>query len=293
MTNTELLEVKGPGPDWDELQSPPAEALATPDHLEGQDDLDLHKAQGHLLLALMGKRVLRPGGMELTRCMIEALAVGPEDQVVELAPGLGATAALALACMPLTYTGVDHDPRMVDQLRARLEGPGRRFLLGHAAHTGLPGSSVDKVYGEAMLTMHADHRKREIIREAYRILKPGGSYAIHELGLTPPAITATDKATIHRELAQAIRVNARPLTAAEWEELLVQEGFRVRWQHAAAMRLLEPGRMIADEGLLRTLRIAWNIVRLPAARGRILTMRRVFRKHRKHINAVAFIAVKA
>ncbi|MEZ4790281.1 MAG: hypothetical protein R2811_09715 [Flavobacteriales bacterium] len=35
--------------------------------LEGQDDLDLHKAQGHLLLARMGKRVLRPGGMELTR----------------------------------------------------------------------------------------------------------------------------------------------------------------------------------------------------------------------------------
>ena len=116
MTNTELLEVKGPGPDWDELQSPPAEALATPDHLEGQDDLDLHKAQGHLLLALMGKRVLRPGGMELTRCMIEALAVGPEDQVVELAPGLGTTAALAWPACRLPYTGVDHDPRMVDQL---------------------------------------------------------------------------------------------------------------------------------------------------------------------------------
>jgi len=293
MMNNELQDMYGHGSDTDELQVPQPEASPVTAHMMEPDDLDLHKAQGHLLLARMGKRVLRPGGLELTHRMIEALAIGPADEVAELAPGLGTTAALALAHGPLAYTGVDHDPRMVDQLRARLEGPGRRFLLGHAAHTGIPGSSVDKVYGEAMLTMHADHRKREIIREAYRILKPGGSYAIHELGLTPPTITATDKATIQRDLAQAIRVNARPLTAAEWEELLVQEGFQVRWQRTAAMRLLEPVRMIADEGLLRTLRIAWNIARRPAARTRILTMRRVFRRYRPHINAVAFVAVKA
>ena len=246
---------------------------------------------GHWLLARLGKRVLRPGGRELTHRMLDAATL-PGAEVVELAPGLGHTARQILTYVPAGYTGVEADEDAAKVSRDAVEGAGH-VVVASAEHTGLPDASADVVVGEAMLTMHADHRKREIIREAYRILKPGGSYAIHELGLTPPAITATDKATIHRELAQAIRVNARPLTAAEWEELLVQEGFRVRWQHAAAMRLLEPGRMIADEGLLRTLRIAWNIVRLPAARGRILTMRRVFRKHRKHINAVAFIAVKA
>ena len=45
--------------------------------------------------------------------------------------------------------------------------------------------SKDKIIGEAMITMHADHRKSEIVREAHRILKKGGLYAVHELGLTP------------------------------------------------------------------------------------------------------------
>ncbi|MEZ4790282.1 MAG: class I SAM-dependent methyltransferase [Flavobacteriales bacterium] len=216
----------------------------------------------------------------------------PEDQVVELAP-LGTTAALALACMPLTYTGDLMTRVNVDQLRARPKGPGRRFPCSHAAHTGIPGSSVDKVYGA-----YAHHACRppqaRRSSEAYRILKPGGSYAIYELGLTPPGDHGYGQGTPSiASSAQTIRVNARPLTAAEWEELLLQEGFQVRWQRTAAMRLLEPGRMIADEGLLRTLRIAWNIVRRPAARGRVLTMRRVFRRYREHINALAFVAVKA
>ena len=50
------------------------------------------KLQGHWVLARAGKRVLRPGGLELTRQMLSALAIGQRDRVVEFAPGLGVTA---------------------------------------------------------------------------------------------------------------------------------------------------------------------------------------------------------
>ncbi|MFP4173650.1 MAG: SAM-dependent methyltransferase, partial [Candidatus Hydrogenedentota bacterium] len=36
----------------------------------------MERMPGHWVLAQMGKRVLRPGGMELTRAMLEALAIG-------------------------------------------------------------------------------------------------------------------------------------------------------------------------------------------------------------------------
>jgi hypothetical protein len=49
---------------------------------------------GYVLLARMGKRVLRPGGRELTREVLRGLAIGGADEVVEFAPGLGATAQL-------------------------------------------------------------------------------------------------------------------------------------------------------------------------------------------------------
>ena len=64
---------------------------------------------GHWLLARLGKRVLRPGGAGLTRRLLaEAAPTGAE--VVELAPGLGRTAAEILAARPASYTGVDADP---------------------------------------------------------------------------------------------------------------------------------------------------------------------------------------
>ena len=43
--------------------------------------------QGHWVLARLGKRILRPGGMEMTRKMIEKINVSTEDEVEEFAPG--------------------------------------------------------------------------------------------------------------------------------------------------------------------------------------------------------------
>lgn len=253
---------------------------------------DLGKAQGHWILARMGKKVLRPGGRELTTKLVDSLEIGPKDDIAEFAPGLGFTAALALQCHPSSYTGIELDADAAALLHKRLGGPGRVIVRGSATATGLPGACMDKVFGEAMLTMQADYRKQEIVREAHRILRPGGRYAIHELGLTPDTIGTMHKATVQRDLAMTIRVNARPLTGPEWTRLLEREGFAVRHIAVSPMRLLELGRMVDDEGFLRTLRIGLNILRHPVALRRIMDMHRVFREHRTNINAIALMAVK-
>lgn len=46
------------------------------------------KPPGHWLLVRLGKRVLRPGGLSLTRPLLESLAIQP-SAVVKFAPGLG------------------------------------------------------------------------------------------------------------------------------------------------------------------------------------------------------------
>jgi hypothetical protein len=60
------------------------------------EGLKTEKMPGHWVLARLGKRVLRPGGMELTRRMLERLAIKPSDEVIEFAPGMGTTARLTL-----------------------------------------------------------------------------------------------------------------------------------------------------------------------------------------------------
>lgn len=250
------------------------------------------KAQGHWLLAKMGKKVLRPGGRELSEKMIDALDINSNDNIVEFAPGIGKTAAYLLSKKPKNYTGVDADEDVVGNLGSKLGNEHTKFILANAAQTGLNDNSVDKLVGEAMLTMHADHRKSEIVKEAHRILKKGGLYAIHELGLTPDGIAEDAKAEISRELALSIKVNARPLTAEEWEEILTAEGFKIKKVFTSGMLLLERKRMIEDEGLMRSLKIGFNIMTHPQEKKRILEMRKVFRKYNDNMNAVALIAEK-
>ncbi len=253
---------------------------------------DIANAPGHWILAKMGKKVLRPGGKALTTKLVEQLNITPEDDMVEFAPGLGFTAGLVFAHKPKSYVGIDTNATVVRQLSKKFRSSKYTFLEGNAAKSGLKGQSCDKVYGEAMLTMHADHRKAEIIGEAYRILRPGGYYAIHELGLTPDTMDEQRKAEIQKNLARSIRVNARPLTTTEWQALLENEGFEVKAMATNPMHLLEPGRMIDDEGLFNTLKIAFNILRNRKAFRRILEMQRVFRKYQQDMNAIMMVAQK-
>lgn len=252
----------------------------------------MNKQQGHWLLAKMGKKVLRPGGKELTLKMIDNLVVNNDDVVVEFAPGLGLTAEITLAKNPENYIGIELDEEAAEKLRKKFAKKNVQIINKNAAETELPEQVANKVYGEAMLTMQADHRKREIIREAHRILKPGGLYAVHELGLTPNDIAPEAKATIQRELAQVIRVNARPLTVSEWSEIIESEGFKIIKVETNPMHLLEKKRMIQDEGFFRTLKIGFNILTNPDARKRIRAMRKVFRTYENNLNAVAIVAEK-
>jgi len=69
-------------------------------------------------------------------------------------------------------------------------------------------------------------------------------------------------------------------------------GLTIVAKHTAPMHLLEPVRLVKDEGLLRALRFAWNVLTHAAARRRVLTMRRVFRKYSNHLAAITVVATK-
>lgn len=253
----------------------------------------MHSEQGHWVLAKMGKKVLRPGGKELTLKLVEELSIQAEDEVVEFAPGMGFTAAMLLEKSPKSYTGVELNKEAADRLQKIMGArPGRKIINATAAKTGLAGASKDKVIGEAMLTMQAYHRKIEIIKEAYRVLKPGGLYGIHELGLTPDNLDEGVKKDIQKNLAKLMHVNARPLTKTEWVELLQSQGFQVKAAYASPMRLLEPERLIQDEGIFGALKIGYNLMTHPREKKRVVEMRQVFRKYRDYLTAYAIVIEK-
>lgn len=258
---------------------------------EGTDDIK--RLQGHWVLAKLGKRVLRPGGLELTRRLVAAAAPGPDDRIVEFGPGTGRTAAMLLAPGPASYIGVDPNPNVTPQLRGVLgRHPQARLVEASAADTGLPAAEASLVIGEAMLTMQPEHTKRAIVAEAARLLTPGGRYAIHELSLTPDDCPEEVAVEVSRALSRSIKVGARPLTAPGWAALLAEAGLVVEWTSTHPMRLLEPSRLVADEGVLGAVRFAVNVARHRQARARIRAMRATFRAHADHLAAVALVARK-
>lgn len=253
-------------------------------------DRDAEHVAGHWLLARLGKRVLRPGGIELTRTLLR-LAKLTDADVLEFAPGLGRTATEIIAAHPRSYVGAEQNPDAARLVTDIVAGHGE-VRVADAEKTGLPDASRDVVIGEAMLTMQGEKAKNAIVAEAARVLRPGGRYAIHELALTPDSLGDAIKTDVQQSLARSIKVNARPLTIAEWSKLLAEHGLVVDEVETVPMALLEPRRLISDEGLFGALRFAKNLILQPDARRRVLTMRQTFRKYKKEMAAVAIVAHK-
>lgn len=247
--------------------------------------------QGHWLLAKIGKRVLRPGGEKLTRRMLEQVPARNGD-IVEFAPGLGRTTRLILDRSPASYRGVDKDPAIAAIITRLVAPVGGVCIEADAADSTLQSDSADAVIGEAMLSMQGERGKRAIVHEAFRLLRPGGTYALHELGLQPDNLPQVTKDRILKDLAHAIHVNARPLTAEEWRELLESEGFEVSWSGTEPMALLRMRRNLADEGLSGVIRITANVLSDKEIRKRVLTMRSTFNKYAKELTGIAFVVRK-
>jgi len=250
------------------------------------------KMPGHWVLAQLGKRVLRPGGIQLTRQMLAALGIKRTDDVIEFAPGMGVTARQALKCSPHSYTAIERDDDAAKIVNSYLTGIEQRCVIGNASNTGLDNECATVVYGEAMLTMQTDELRRQIVREAYRLLKRGGRYGIHEMCFMRDDLDAEFRKEAERALTGVNHHGVRPLSVLEWRSLLASEGFEVQSGALAPMSLLEPGRLIQDESLVGAARFAWNLIRDSEARERVLQMRRVFRRYRNQLGAVMIVSCK-
>lgn len=259
-----------------------------------QSDRDPAHLQGHWLLARIGKHVLRPGGKKLTERMLANADIAGKD-VVEFAPGLGLTTRVILERDPKSYRGVDRDPQVVDiisKLTSEKATIPASCVQRDAADTGLESNSADVVIGEAMLTMQTERGKQAIIGEAFRLLRAGGTYSIHELGLQPDNLDESVKDEVRKALARSIKVNARPLTEQEWRELLEAEGFEVLWRGKEPMALLDMKRNIADEGIGGVLRILRNVLGNKDIRARVLNMKHTFDKYSNELTGIAFVVRK-
>lgn len=260
-------------------------------HLFGE--LSVERMPAHWLMARLGKRVLRPGGIETTQWLLDQARITAADDVVEFAPGLAVTARDIFRHRPRSYVGVERDAAAHAFCKRAIAKAGfseASIIEGDASRVPLADGVATLVVGEAMLSMQSHDKKLAIMTEAARLLKPGGRYAIHELAVTPDDIDRARLSSIHQDLSKHIHVGVRIGTVVEWTQWIEDCGFVVEKATSAPMRLLEPDRMLHDEGLFGVAKFLFNVARTPGARKRLMGVRSVFRKYQTNLCAVALVA---
>jgi len=146
-----------------------------------------------------GETVLDLGSGAGLDCFLAARQVGPDGHVI----------------------GVDMTPDMVARARANAQEadlPWVEFRLGEIEHLPVADASVDLIMSNCVVNLSPD--KPAVMREAYRVLRPGGRLAIADT-----VATATLPEQARQDLALWSCCIAGASTVGEWHALLAEAGF--------------------------------------------------------------------
>ncbi|MBL0170197.1 MAG: arsenite methyltransferase [Gemmatimonadaceae bacterium] len=92
------------------------------------------------------------------------------------------------------------------------------FLKGHIESIPLPDNSVDVIISNCVINLSGD--KAQVLREAFRVLKPGGRFAVSDV-----VVRGDVPADVRRSMELWVGCVAGALEESEFTSLLQQAGF--------------------------------------------------------------------
>ncbi len=117
--------------------------------------------------------------------------------------------------------GLDMTDEMLDLARKNQADAGVEnveFLKGEIENIPLPDSSVDVIISNCVINLSMD--KDQVLQEAFRVLKPGGRFAVADIVLTKPV---SDE--VKRNVGLWTGCVAGALEINEYKQKLLQAGF--------------------------------------------------------------------
>ena len=165
--------------------------------------------------------------------MLASLGCGNPTALVELKPGdvvldLGSGGGIdvLLSARRVGPTGKAYGLDMTDEMLALARENQRRsgltnveFLKGEIEHIPLPDNSVDVIISNCVINLSAD--KDRVIAEAFRVLKPGGRFAVSDVvvrgGSVPEAL--------RRSMELWVGCVAGALEESRYRQMLTRAGF--------------------------------------------------------------------
>jgi arsenite methyltransferase len=147
----------------------------------------------------------------------------PGEVVLDLGSGGGID--VLLSARRVGPAGKAYGLDMTDEMLALARGNARdaavenvEFLKGHIEEIPLPDASVDVIISNCVINLSAD--KPRVLREAFRVLKPGGRFAVSDV-----VVRGEVPAAVRRSMELWVGCVAGALEEGEFARLLAEVGF--------------------------------------------------------------------
>ena len=145
------------------------------------------------------------------------------ETVLDLGSGGGIDVLLSARRVGATgkVYGLDMTDEMLALARANQAKAGAtnvEFLKGEIERIPLPDNSVDVIISNCVINLSSD--KAQVLREAFRVLKPGGRFAVSDV-----VVRGEVPADIRRNVELWVGCVAGALQETEYKQLLTDAGF--------------------------------------------------------------------
>ena len=156
--------------------------------------IDVKSLDPYAFLAVLGKRVIHPGGRRSTEELLSLAGIQPDHHVLDVGCGVGTTAVEVARRFGANVTAVDISPLMLERAEANVRRAGvkAKVRVQRADILGLPfpDNSFDRVIAEAV-TMFVDRPRAAA--ELIRVCRAGGMVLATEfLWRQPPSDEARE-----------------------------------------------------------------------------------------------------
>lgn len=150
-------------------------------------------------------------------------ALNPGEVVLDLGSGGGIDVLLSARRVGATGKayGLDMTDEMLELARRNAEEAGVsnvEFVKGNIEAIPLPDASVDVIISNCVINLSAD--KPTVLREAFRVLKPGGRFAVSDV-----IVRGEVPAAVRRSMELWVGCVAGALEESEFKSLLREVGF--------------------------------------------------------------------
>jgi len=221
---------------------------------------EIAKLDPYVFFALLGKRIIHPGGRFASEELFSQANLHSDQQVLDAGCGVGTTAITIARCFGAKLTAADISPLMLHKARSNVRAANldERVSVERADILALPYASdtFDRVIAEAV-TMFVD--RASAAAELVRVCRPAGMVLATEfVWRRPPSQEARE--IFLGQICPGMEFD----TVEDWIKIYGAAGLGDIEVKSGPFDMMTPGGFLADEGFVNSMAVMARGLSRPA-----------------------------